>query len=112
MSGDSISQWSQACINADAVAGDLAQHELGRRISSNDLRAAYSGYCRQHSLRPVNEEFFGKACTQMFGPRTRLSAASSQRGLLGSSTHRRPWGYDVPDGDKWQEQLDARLGIK
>jgi hypothetical protein len=24
---------------------------------------------------------------------------------------RRPWGYDVPDGDTWQKKIDARLGI-
>ena len=24
---------------------------------------------------------------------------------------RRPWGYEVPNGDAWQEKLDARLGI-
>jgi hypothetical protein len=96
MSGDSVSQWSQACINADAVAGDLGHRELGQRISSKDLRDSYGGYCRQHGLRPVNEEVFGKACTQMFGPRTRVSIPNTQR---------RPWGYDVPDGDKWQGKL-------
>jgi hypothetical protein len=25
---------------------------------------------------------------------------------------RRPWGYDVPDADTWQEKIDARLGIQ
>ena len=25
---------------------------------------------------------------------------------------RRPWGYHVPTGTKWQEKLDVRLGIK
>ena len=103
MSGDSISQWSQACINADAVVGGPLSHDLGKRISSQDLRDAYATYCKQHSLRPANEEVFGRACKQMFGPRTRLP--------LGS-TGRRPWGYDVPDGDKWQERLDARLGSR
>ena len=105
MSGDSVSQWSQACINADAIVGDPqgGSHDLGRRISSKSLRDAYGGYCRQHGLRPANEEVFGKACTQMFGPRTRVPS---------SNTQRRPWGYDVPDGDKWQGELDARLGIK
>jgi hypothetical protein len=104
MSGDTVSQWSQGCINADAIiGGQYSAHDLGRRVSSKDLREAYAGYCRQHGLRPVNEEVFGKAATQMFGPRTRLALDSSNR---------RPWGYDVPDGDTWQEKLNARLGIK
>jgi Family of unknown function (DUF5906) len=104
MSGDSVSQWSHACINADAIVGRLSCRDLGQRVSSEDLRDAYAGYCRQHGLRPVNEEVFGKACTNMFGARVRLS--------LGGSSNRRPWGYDIPNGDKWQEKVDARLGIK
>jgi hypothetical protein len=118
MSGDSISQWSQACINADAVvcASRYLSHDLGKRISSEDLRDAYAGYCKQHSLRSVNEEVFGRACKQMFGPRGRVSTTSlavhAPMGAANPNSQRRPWGYDVPDGDKWQEQLDARLGIK
>jgi hypothetical protein len=103
MSGDSVVQWSQACVNADAIVGAQCSLDLGKRISSKELKDAYAGYCRQHGLRPVNEEVFGKACTQMFGPRIRLSPNNSNR---------RPWGYDVLDGDKWQEKLNARLGIK
>lgn len=105
MSGDSISQWSQACINADGIVGDPQRGvtlDLGQRTSSQVLRETYGGYCGQHRLRPVNEELFGKACTKMFGPRVRVTLAGAKR---------RPWGYDVPDGSKWQDNLDARLGI-
>jgi hypothetical protein len=105
MSGDSISQWSQACINADSiiVAPYGGGFDLGTRISSPTLKECYAAYCKQHGLRPVNETAFGKACTQMFGHRERVPSTNSKR---------RPWGYDVPDGDKWQEQVDGRLGIK
>jgi len=109
MSGDSVSQWSQACVNADRIVGVPRgpygiepTHDLNTRTSSQVLREAYAGYCRQHGLRAVNEEVFGKACTQMFGARVRLAP---------NNTQHRPWGYDIPDGDKWQEKLDARLGI-
>jgi hypothetical protein len=30
----------------------------------------------------------------------------------GSEANRRPWGYDVPDGETWQKKLDERLGTK
>ena len=30
----------------------------------------------------------------------------------GSGKGNRPWGYHVPDGDTWQDKVDARLGIK
>jgi hypothetical protein len=112
MSGDSVSQWSQVCIDADAIIGAVVSygsrptHDLGQRISTEDLREAYTGYCKQHSLRAVNEAAFGKACTEMFGPRQRLSQETA-----GSSKHR-PWGYDVPDDITWQEKIDARLGIQ
>lgn len=112
MSGDSVSQWSQACIHADAVVGSPRGphgtppiYDLGTPISSEDLREAYSGFCKQNSLRPLSTDGFGKACADMFGPRKRLPT-------LQNNPRRRPWGYDVPDGTKWQEKVDARLGIK
>jgi hypothetical protein len=56
----------------------------------------------------LRSDGFGKACAEMFGPRKRLRAL--QNGT-GNST-RRPWGYHVPKGKKWQEKVDARPGIK
>ena len=116
MSGDSVSQWSQACIDADAIIGagrgpygTETTHDLGTPISSEALREAYTGFCKQNSLRPLGTDGFGKACADMFGPRKRLTALQSN--ATGNSK-RRPWGYDVPDGNKWQEKVDARLGIK
>ncbi len=45
----------------------------------------------------------------MFGPRKRLKALQSS---TSGRIKRRPWGYHVPAGTKWQEKVDARLGIK
>ena len=111
MSGDSISQWSQACIEADAVIGaergpygSDTTHDLNAAVATKELREAYTGFCRQHGLRPVSTDAFGKGCTEMFGARKRLPAKQNSQ--------RRPWGYDVPDGNKWQEAVDARLGIE
>jgi hypothetical protein len=112
MSGDSISQWSQASIDADAIAepGSYGiKHDLGKFISSEVLREAYSAYCKRHGLRPLSEVSFGKACTEMFGPRRRPTVNESRPGTVGK---RGPWGYGVPDGNTWQVKLDARLGIK
>jgi len=51
----------------------------------------------------------------MFGPRQRLipgeekeQSSGLEISVYGSS---RPWGYDVPMGEDWQEKLDERLGI-
>jgi hypothetical protein len=113
MSSDSVSQWAKACIDADAIIGEARYsgvYDLGARISVESLREAYTGYCKQYSLRPVGPDVFGKACADMFGPRIRMPPSS-----MGASTSRkarRPWGYEVPDGDSWQEKLDARLGIR
>lgn len=147
MSGDSVSQWSQGCIEADAIIGDGSrQYELGTRIARNDLCNAYDGYCKQRGLRPANGTVFGSACNEMFGPRQRMhtvpvgpapqsiqdtgapdaiDAALDQQiattqasaGAEPASAHvtgknSRPWGWDVPDGDQWQEKIDVRLGIK
>jgi phage/plasmid-associated DNA primase len=116
MSSDSVSQWAQACIEADEIVGmALGPHgiqttlDLGAPHSTKTLHDAYTGYCKQNSLRPKDLETFGKACTDMFGPRGRLRAL--QTNTTGNSK-RRPWGYHVPKGNKWQEKVDARLGIK
>jgi hypothetical protein len=109
MSGDSVSQWAQACIDADAVIGAAAAHDLGRPVAAETLREAYNGYCRQNGQRAVGQEVFGKACADMFGPRKRLRAL--QTNTVGKGK-RRPWGYQVPTGTKWREKVDARLGIK
>jgi hypothetical protein len=135
MSADSVSQWAQASVLADAVTGNIGCYDLGQPIASEYLRAAYSGYCKQQSLRPVDATTFGKACTEMFGPRRRLaetanpppsaeeeeldrlvialdqpSAGHTQRAPAPSA--KRPWGYDVPDGETWQVKINARLGLR
>jgi Family of unknown function (DUF5906) len=118
MSADSISQWSKACIDADAVIGaPIGTHDLGCWLSSDRLREHYTGYCRQQSLRPAGVHALGGACNEFFGPRRRQRADDSDMGALPSSgasgsPPRRPWGYDLPDGSVWQERVDARLGIK
>ncbi len=63
MSADTVSQWSQACIDADAVIGDphrAVSHDLGQRVSSQELRDAYAGYCRQYGLRAANRRCLGR----------------------------------------------------
>ncbi len=105
MSGDSVSQWAQACIDADTIVGSiLVMSDLGTSMSAERLREAYTGFCKQHGLRTLDS--FGKACADMFGPRKRLAEIQAPNG------RRRPWGYHIPNGDEWQEKLDARLGIK
>jgi|SoiMethySBSTD1v2_1073268.scaffolds.fasta_scaffold37096_3 hypothetical protein len=113
MSGDSVSQWAQACIDADAIVGaGRGPHgidttfDLGMPISLAALYEAYKTFCKQYPLGLVT---FGKACTDMFGPRKRLKALQTNGT---GNKKRRPWGYYVPTGKKWQEKLDARLGIK
>jgi hypothetical protein len=115
MSGDSVSQWSQACIEADAIVGAArgpygteTTHDLGTPISVEALREAYTGFCRQNSLHPLSTDGFGKACADMFGSRKRLKVLQNVTG----NSKRRPWGYYVLAGNKWQEKVDARLGIK
>jgi hypothetical protein len=108
MSADSISQWARACIEADSIIGGSqssypTSHDLGMTLASEELRAAYTGYCKQQTLRAANIVSFGMACTEMFGPRKRLKAQPNSK--------RRPHGYDVPSGNKWRRKLDKRLGI-
>lgn len=103
-SGDSVSEWAQACIDADAVVGfpNAAAPPLGQSLSSDFLRDAYAGFCKQHSLRTIAGQTLGNACTQMFGAKIRLPAKGNGK---------RAWGYAIPAGPAWQTLLDVRLGI-
>jgi hypothetical protein len=116
MSGDSVAQWSQACIDADAIIGtgrapygNETTLDLGTTIPLPALREAYTGFCAQNKLHPSGVIAFGTACADMFGPRKRLSAP--QNNATGRRMPR-PWGYHVPESNEWQEKVDARLGIK
>ena len=55
MSGDSVSQWSQSCIIADAIIGADAVpcFNLGALISFPDLLNVYTGFCKQTGQRAV-----------------------------------------------------------
>ena len=105
MSGDSVSQWSQYCINADAIAGsDQRPHlDLGALTSFPDLLDAYTGFCKKTGQRAVGTEAFGKACAGMFGPRSRMPVSPG--------SNKRPYGYHVPTASNWQQEVDKRLGL-
>ena len=110
MSGDSISQWSQWCIDNDKIRGPKGpdgtaqSNDLGRRVANADLRDSYIAFCKQQGVRPADPSTFGKACTQMFGRKQRLAPKEWNE--------RRPPAYDVPTAEAWQERLDARFGIQ
>jgi phage/plasmid-associated DNA primase len=101
-SADSVSQWAQACIDADGIVGGLSILPLPNLLPTHVLYDAYKNHCRNY---PVSSTVFGKALTEMFGPSTRESAST------GSATSR-PRTYRVPNADAWQIALDQRLGIK
>src|SRR5215831_2525081 len=53
MSGDSISQWSQWCIDADVIRRPAGPHgstesdNLGTRVANEHLRESYVAFCKQ-----------------------------------------------------------------
>jgi hypothetical protein len=110
-SGDSISQWSQWCIDADVIRrpagpnGSTESDNLGTRVANEHLRESYIAFCKQQGVRPADRSTFGKACTAMFGKKQRLESK-------GSWDVRRPPAYDVPTAEAWQRRLDARFGIQ
>jgi hypothetical protein len=110
MSGDSISQWSQWCIDNDKIRGPKGpdgtaqSNDLGRRAANADLRDSYIASCKQQGVRSADQSAFGKACTRMFGRKQRLAPKEWNE--------RRPPAYDVPTAEAWQEGLDARFDIQ
>jgi Family of unknown function (DUF5906) len=119
MSADSISQWTQECIDDDGISLDRGPYgvtrrfQLGTWVATEYLYDSYTSACRQRGLRPKGREEFGKACTQMFGPAKRPNKPDEEtdRGQAHLGWDRRPRGYSVPESESWQEKLDERLGI-
>jgi len=79
-------------------------------VSSTLLHSTYVGYCKGQGLRVTNPIIFGKACTEMFGLRHRLTAAEKKSTKWAGDTQAR--GYSIPTIEIWQETIDARLGIE
>jgi Family of unknown function (DUF5906) len=100
-SGDSISQWVQACIDADCVRTAMGDFPLNSRIQTDHLFESYKTHCRGHH---ANQNILGKALTEMLGAPVRGSTHN------GNST-RRPRLYFVPDANILQQVLDKRMGI-
>jgi hypothetical protein len=121
MSSDSWSHWAQLCIDADTIlAGDKLglPLPLGTRIPSTELYASYTNYCRQRNMRSMSNIEFGKICAsaKMFGARKKCGTKQPPERthltvVREDGKDPRPWGYDVPKGEVWQERLDARLGV-
>jgi hypothetical protein len=102
-SADSWLQWASFCIkeNKIYVAHHNKTYQLGTRIPTNDLYASYVDYCRRQHLHPMMGHWkFGKVCSrpEMFGPRVK--------------NKENRWSYRIPDGEIWQERINARLGIR
>jgi hypothetical protein len=102
-SADSWLQWASFCIkeNKIYVAHHNKTYQLGTRIPTNDLYASYVDYCRRQHLHPMMGHWkFGKVCSrpEMFGPRVK--------------NKENRWSYRIPDGEIWQERINARLGMR
>lgn len=124
MSSDTVLQWLQACVNADAVklerdgmfkrAIGLGSEHKPTWIATEYLRESYLASCKQQWGRyPVNETVFGKTLTEIFGPSYRGSVPHGLgETMFEQGKHpRRPYGYGIPNSEKLQELLDTRLGI-
>jgi len=110
MSGDSISQWSQWCIDADVICrpagpyGSTESDNLGTRVATEHLRESYMAFCKQQGVRPAESKYV----RQSLYPNVR----TKQRLKPKEWNERRPPAYDVPTAEAWQERLDARFGIQ
>jgi len=107
--GDSITRWSQSCINANAIRrpsgpDGTESDKLGTRVATEHLKKSYIAFCEQQVERSADSDTFGKACTRMFGRKQRLPSKELNE--------RRPPAYDVPSAEAWQGRLDARFGIQ
>jgi hypothetical protein len=109
----------QLCITTDNVklpnggTVDLGSDHKPAWIETDWLYASCVTACKQQGVgRPVPINMFGKELVPMFGPPYRPSEKLKTNNIHHIG-HERPRakGYGIPSGAKWQELLDARLGI-
>ena len=121
---DTVLQWMQLCIDADAIKLEGAENSKALNLGSNHkpawiatcyLYKSYLATCKQQGTwYPVNYISFSMFLTTIIGPSHRsipvpedLSEAMFGKG----KRPRRPWGHYIPSGEIWQGLLDARLRI-
>jgi hypothetical protein len=124
MGRDTVLQWMQLCINADAIKLEEAENSKALNLGSDHkpawiatdyLYESYLATCRQQGTwYPVNKYFFGKVLTKMLGPCCRSTAEPEDlvKIMFGQGKRPRlPWGHLIPSGKIWQGMLDARLRL-
>jgi hypothetical protein len=119
MGRDTVLQWMQLCINADAIklekeAEKSRSLNLGADrkpvwIATSYLYESYYATCRQQDTWcPVNDTFFGMVLTEVLGRAYRSTTVPKDLAeiMFGQGEHpRRPWGHYIPSAKKWQELL-------
>ena len=78
-SGTAAELLHAAGIDADAIVGHpkLGDFDLGKPHPTENLRQAYTGFCKEQGLRPVNGQYFGAACTQVASSSSGISPRSA-----------------------------------
>ena len=124
MGRDTVLQWMQLCIDADAIKLEEAENSKALSLGSDHkpawiatcfLYESYLATCRQQDTwYPVNNRFFGRVLTKMLGPccRSTIVPEDLAKIMFGQGKHpHRPYGHLIPSGKIWQGLLDARLRI-
>jgi hypothetical protein len=121
---DTVRQWMQLCIDADAIKLEEAENSKALNLGSAHkpawiatyyLYESYLAACRQQGTwYPVHKHFFGRVLTKMLGPCCRSTTVPEDLAeiMFGQGKRpRRPYGHFIPSGEIWRGLLDARLCI-
>ena len=124
MGRETVLQWMQLCIDADAIKLEEAENSKALNLGSDHepawiatdyLYESYRAACRQQGTwYPVHKHFFGRVLTKMLGPCCRSTTAPEDLTeiMFGQGKHpSRPYGHLIPNGKIWQGLLDARLYV-
>ena len=124
MGRDTVVQWMQLCIDVEAIKLEETEPSRAIKLGSDHkpawvaahyLYKSYLAACRQQGTwYPTNTRLFGRVLTKMLGPSCRSTTVPENLAIImfgHRKPPRRPWGYFIPNSEKWQLLLDARLII-
>jgi hypothetical protein len=106
MGASPVRDWLLTSAEHDLIVGSKDHMPLNKWHSTDKLREAYVGFCKEQNLRPQSDKIVGMELKAVCGP-----AREPRVDDLEAISSKRTRGYEVPNGATIRERIYKRLGV-